>query len=66
MTNYDDAYKQGMCDKDKSKQMDLPDALNNADAFRGYFDGYGGHCYNPPSKRQETVEKNIKKFNFIT
>ncbi len=66
MTNYDDAYKQGMCDKDNGKPMNVPTAVNNTDAFNGYFHGYGGHRYNPPCKRQETVQRNIEKFNFTT
>ncbi len=66
MNNYFDGYYKGMSDKAKGMQMDLPDAVNNADGFKGYFDGYRWSSYKPPSKSQAILKANLKKFNFTT
>ncbi len=51
MTDYSDAYKKGVLHKEQGKPMEVPSALNNIGEFRGYFDGYGGHKYNPPERK---------------
>lgn len=66
MTTYADGYNQGTYDKWRNKPMNVPTAVNNIDEFVGYFHGYSGKPYTPPCKRQEILESNLKKFNFIT
>ncbi len=66
MTTYEKAYRKGVFDMAMLLPMEVPTAVNNADEFRGYFDGYGGHKRNPPEKRDKILEANLGIINFIT
>ncbi|MBT7930165.1 hypothetical protein HN682_09665 [Candidatus Peregrinibacteria bacterium] len=61
MTVYEANYIKGQCDREKILTCSPPCTLQNAHAFRGYMDGYGGNSFKEPVKVGLIIDDLIRK-----